>query len=91
MRVADYSLWLFLLWTLAACSPPPLYQQQSYVFGTLVEVSVYGVPEAQARRATAAVLARFDELHRTLHAWQPSDLSRINAALARGERATVTP
>lgn len=91
MRVADYSLWLFLLWTLAACSPPPLYQQQSYVFGTLVEVSVYGVPEAQARRATAAVLARFDELHRTLHAWQPSDLSRLNAALARGERATVTP
>lgn len=91
MRVADYSLWLFLLWTLAACSPPPLYQQQSYVFGTLVEVSVYGVPEAQARRATAAVLARFDELHRTLHAWQPSDLSRINAALAQGERATVTP
>ncbi len=91
MRVADYSLWLFLLWTLAACSPPPLYQQQSYVFGTLVEVSVYGVPDAQARRATAAVLARFDELHRTLHAWQPSDLSRLNAALARGERATVTP
>ena len=91
MRVADYSLWLFLLWTLAACSPPPLHQQQSYVFGTLVEVSVDGVPETQARRATAAVLARFDELHRTLHAWQPSDLSRLNAALARGERATVTP
>lgn len=91
MRVADYSLWLILLLTLAACSPPPLYQQQSYVFGTLVEVSVHGVPEAQARRATAAVLSRFDELHHTLHAWQPSDLSRLNAALARGERATVTP
>jgi thiamine biosynthesis lipoprotein len=80
-----------LLWALAACSPPPLVQQQSYVFGTLVEVSVYGAPEAQARQAIAAVLARFDELHRQLHAWQPSELSRLNAALARGERASVSP
>ena len=61
------------------------------MFGTLVEISVYGAPEAQARIATADVLARFDELHRTLHAWQPSDLSRLNAALAKGEHATVTP
>ncbi len=77
--------------TLAACSPPPLYQQQSFVFGTLVEVSLYGAPDAQARTAAAAVLARFDALHRELHAWQPSALSRLNAALARGEPATVPP
>lgn len=89
MRLARCSLWLLLLWALAACSPP-LHQQQAYVFGTLVEVSIHGAPEAQARQATAAVLARFDDLHRTLHAWQPSELSRLNAALARGECATVT-
>ncbi|MGV8992275.1 MAG: FAD:protein FMN transferase [Thiobacillus sp.] len=76
---------------LTACSPPPLAQQQAYVFGTLVDVSIYGEPETQARRATAAVLARFDELHRTLHAWQPSDLSRLNTALSKGERVAVTP
>jgi thiamine biosynthesis lipoprotein ApbE len=84
--------WLVLLWALAACSPPPPVQQQAYVFGTLVEISVYDDP-ARRRQATChfEVLARFDELHRTLHAWQPSELSRLNAALARGERATVTP
>lgn len=86
-----HSLWLLLLWALAACTPPPLHQQQAYVFGTLVEISIYGAPDAQTRQAAAAVLARFDVLHRTLHAWQPSELSRLNAALARGERATVTP
>jgi thiamine biosynthesis lipoprotein len=91
MKVARHGVWLVLLWALAACSPPPLVQQQAYVFGTLVEVSVEGAPEAQAREATAAVLARFDQLHRQLHAWQPSELSRLNAALARGERATVSP
>jgi thiamine biosynthesis lipoprotein len=91
MKAARRSLWLLLLWTLAACSPPPLVQQQSYVFGTLVEVSVYGAPEAQARQAIAAVLTRFDELHRQLHAWQPSELSRLNTALAKGERVPVSP
>ena len=91
MKAVRYSLGLVLLSVLAACSPPPLHQQQAYVFGTLVEVSIYGAPAPQAKQAATAVLARFDELHRTLHAWQPSDLSRLNAALARGKRATVTP
>lgn len=76
---------------LLACGAPPLHQQQSYVFGTLVEVSIYCAPEDEARAAAAAVLARFDALHRELHAWQPSALSRLNAALARGERVRVSP
>ncbi|MDA8129431.1 MAG: FAD:protein FMN transferase [Betaproteobacteria bacterium] len=91
MKIARQGLWLLLLWALAACSRPPLVQQQSYVFGTLVEVSVYGAPEPQARQAIAAVLTRFDELHHQLHAWQPSELSRLNAALAKGERMRVAP
>ena len=90
MTLARHALWLVLLWTLAACSPPPV-QQQSYVFGTLVEVTVVDDLGSRAKPAISEVLARFDELHRTLHAWQPSELSRLNAALAKGERATVTP
>ncbi|OGU19709.1 MAG: thiamine biosynthesis protein ApbE [Hydrogenophilales bacterium RIFOXYD1_FULL_62_11] len=91
MRPAQTTLWFLLSWMLTACSPPPLVQQQSYVFGTLVEITIYGAPETQARQATAAVLARFDTLHQQLHAWQPSALSRLNTTLAQGERATVTP
>jgi len=91
MRVARHGLWLLLLRALAACSPPPLVQLQSYVFGTLVEVSVYGAPEAKAQQAIAAVLTRFDALHHQLHAWQPSELSRLNTTLAKGAHTPVTP
>ena len=73
----------------AACNSPTFIQQQSYVFGTLVEVSIYGAPEAQARSASAAVLARFDQLHRKLHAWQPSALLQINTAFATGKKTTI--
>jgi FAD:protein FMN transferase len=76
---------------LTACGKRPLYQQQAYVFGTLVEVSVYGAPEEQARQAAQAVLTRFDQLHRKLHAWQASDLSRLNAAFAQGKKVAIDP
>ncbi len=77
---------------LAACTrEPPVYQQQSYVFGTLVDVSIAGESETRARELSNQVLHEFDRLHHTLHAWKPSELARLNEALGRGEKAVVTP
>jgi thiamine biosynthesis lipoprotein len=70
---------------LTACGPAPVYKQQAYVFGTLVEIAIHGEPEAKARQAAAQVLREFDTLHRRLHAWQPGELETLNAAFARGE------
>lgn len=82
----------FWLLVLASCARPlPLYHQESYVFGTRVEVLVFGESEAKARSATAAVLQEFDRLHGMLHAWQPSQLTRLNAAFADGKATTVSP
>lgn len=76
---------------LAACSPPPLLsKRESFVFGTRVEVLVAGMEEAKAREAIAAVLADFDTLHQVYHAWRPSQLSAINAAIATGEAIEVS-
>ena len=76
---------------LTACGKAPLHQQESYVFGTRVEILIAGLDEARARPAAAAVLPEFDRLHRTYHAWQPSELSELNAAIAAGRPHTVTP
>ena len=69
---------------LSACGPAPLYREQAYVFGTLVEISIAGEDPARARQAAQAVLREFDRLHRRLHAWQDSELEALNAAFARG-------
>ena len=82
---------ILLVLSLAACQRAQVFQQESYVFGTRVEVAVYGDSEPQARAATAAVLREFDRLHRTYHAWEPSELTALNAALAKGEAASVSP
>jgi len=76
---------------LMGCGPAPLWPQESFVFGTRVELLVADVPEAQAHAAGNLVLAEFDRLHRTYHAWQPSELSALNAAIAAGQPHDVSP
>lgn len=76
---------------MAGCGRPAIVQQEAYVFGTRVELTLAGVPEDRARQAMSAVLAEFDRLHRAYHAWQPSALTDLNTAIARGEPATVPP
>lgn len=75
-----------LLPLLAACTArDEVHHVQGHVFGTQVEVSIYGPSEAEAREQGAAVLREFDRLHHKYHAWQPSQLTALNDAIARGE------
>lgn len=92
VRFASLAALLLAAALLVACArAPALQQQEAYVFGTRVEVMVYGEPEEKARRALAAVLQEFDRLHRAYHAWQPSELTALNDAIAGGETAAVSP
>ena len=72
---------------LAACGKPaaPPYSQESFVFGTRVQLSIWGAPEPQARQAAAAVMADLDRLHIKLHAWKPGALTQLNQALATSQ------
>ena len=79
-----------MAWLLAACGPSAPWRQESYVFGTRVELLIAGAPEAQARAAGNRVLQEFDRLHRSYHAWQPSELSALNAGIAAGRPRQVT-
>lgn len=76
---------------LAACGDKKPVVSESFVFGTRVEVQVAeAVAESRVREAVAKVLAEFDRMHRTYHAWQPSELTQLNDALAAGQRLHVS-
>ncbi|MDP2111343.1 MAG: FAD:protein FMN transferase [Thiobacillus sp.] len=81
---------LAVTWLLAGCGQPEPWRQESYVFGTRVELAIAGVAEAQARAAGNRALQEFDRLHRTYHAWQPSELSALNEAIAAGRSHAVS-
>jgi FAD:protein FMN transferase len=82
-------LLVLLLLACTSCSREPLYQSQSYVFGTLVDISIYGESDDKARGVSAHVLADFQALHNQLHAWNgTSELSKLNTAIAQGRTPT---
>jgi len=75
-----------LLWLLAACSrPEQTHRSSGRVFGTAVEISIYGCSPERAAELSRAVLAEFDRLHHKFHSWQPSMLTALNDAIERGE------
>lgn len=78
----------FLL--LAGCArEEPVYSEQLFTFGTLVEISTYGTPPAEARAAVAAVTGQLNQWHQDWHAWQPGTLTRFNAALQSGQPTPI--
>lgn len=84
---------LLLVLTLAACGRQEPWRREAYVFGTRVEILVQhseGIDETSASTAMAEVLQEFERLHRTYHAWQPSELTALNAAIAAGQSLEVS-
>jgi len=85
----NFLLLLFIF--LASCSREPLYQSQSYVFGTLVDISIYGETDARAQQIAGHIQQEFQRLHDNLHAWKPGgELFRLNMSFAAGQSTTVS-
>lgn len=76
---------LVLSWPASYAGNEAIHRIPGHVFGTEVEVAIYGEPEARANLLGASVLNEFDRLHHKFHAWQPSALTSLNEAIARGE------
>ncbi|HEX8613930.1 MAG TPA: FAD:protein FMN transferase [Telluria sp.] len=88
MRTCQRTLILaaLCLLALAACRPAgTVHRTRGHVFGTAVEISIYGGSPERAAELGGAVLNEFDRLHHKYHAWQPSMLTALNDAIARGE------
>lgn len=92
-RLANCLLALAVSLTAAGCAPEAEpYRQQSYVFGTLVEVVIVGESESRARALTASILADFDRLQQVLHPTKPGALARMNSVFAQAPaRASIAP
>lgn len=86
MRAFTALLSALLLLAIVACQRSDItHHTTGRVFGTVVDVAIYGGTPERADELGRAVLAEFDRLHHKFHAWQPSMLTALNDAIARGE------
>jgi thiamine biosynthesis lipoprotein len=77
----------------SACEPrpEPVYKQQLFAFGTLIDISTHGANTAQARSAVQAVDTLYQKQHRDWHAWQRGALDDLNRAISAGESWQTDP
>ena len=83
-------------WMIAVCialwgcrQQETLHQTQSFVFGTMVDITIDGKDERHAEEVSNEILRDFQSIHNQFHAWRPSDLTRLNRKLRLGESAKV--
>lgn len=79
---------IFCIFLTSCGHEEPLYNTQSYVFGTLVDITIYGEPEQEAQQAASDIAQLFQSLHNRLHAWRPSELKTLNHAFSLGKVPT---
>jgi len=84
LRLALIAVCVFAL---TGCGQQPVVHRiQGQVFGTAIEVSIYGESPERARELGTRVMDEFNRLHHKYHAWRPSELTELNDHIARGER-----
>ncbi|WP_297527289.1 FAD:protein FMN transferase [Thiohalobacter sp.] len=84
---------LILALLLGACTAPEpqVARRDFFAMGTLVSVSLAGLPAERAEALFDAVEADFAERHRQWHAWEESPLVRLNRALPSGDWVPLDP
>lgn len=78
-----------LLLTLAGCSNRQVTEHQLLVFGTIVNISIYGATAQQEREAISAIGSDFQRMHHEWHAWEPGPLVELNQTIAAGRPASI--
>ena len=91
-RAATFLVVLSLLLLISACGRSPTSQQhQLYVFGTIVDITLWDVTDQQSQQAASLITTDFQRMHHEWHAWEPGPLMDINRAIAEGESVSIIP
>ena len=91
MRKIGTALCLTLLLITGCDSTPPVYKGKFLAFGTLVDITIAGLPQADAITATEIIEADFQRMHHAWHAWDPGPLGRVNRLIKTGATFSAPP
>jgi len=93
MRKLRLLIIFLLLVAAVSCSgrDDEVYSDQFFAFGTLIEVTVYGVDPALAEQASDILERDLLAMHSSWHAWLPGTLAATNEQLGTLEPFTADP
>lgn len=82
---------MICLLALTDCQRQQEHSAQLFVFGTIVEVKLWGASQEQAGTAFGELQDMFNVMHREWHAWEPGLTVAINQAFSEGRTAKANP
>ncbi len=74
---------------LASCQHDQEHSAELFVFGTIVEIKLWGATDEEASGAFSELQIMFQGMHRDWHAWEPGLTTDINKAFEQGQPATA--
>ncbi len=75
---------LVCLILMTACQRDEEQSAELFVFGTIVEIKLWGASPEEASSAFSELQEMFQGMHRDWHAWEPGRLTDINTAFTQG-------
>ncbi|MGB5177792.1 MAG: FAD:protein FMN transferase [Gammaproteobacteria bacterium] len=68
-----------------------VFHDQFFAFGTLIDITLYGVELPLAESVSGQIEQDFMNMHASWHAWQPGPLSSLNGQLSGPGAGTIAP
>jgi len=79
----------FLLASLLGCGESKTYHQKDFVFGTIIDIKIYGESEINATKVSTEIFKEFHRLHKLLHPWEKSVITDINNAISQKKSIAI--
>lgn len=77
------NLIFFLIIFLYGCGQKDkVYQYKDFIFGTIIDIKIYGETENKSKQITNLIFDDFQRLHNYLHPWKQSLISDMNHAIS---------
>jgi len=84
------SLLIFVLISfLFGCSDNKIHHDKDFIFGTLIDIKIYGESKLDAEKVSNEIFTEFHRLHKLLHPWEKSLITDINTAISENKSITI--
>ena len=79
----------FLIAFLLGCGESKIYHEKDFVFGTMIDIKIYGESEINAEKVSGEIFKEFHRLHKLLHPWEKSLITDINNAISKKKSLVI--
>ena len=79
----------FLISLLLGGSDNKVHHAKDFIFGTLIDITIYGESRIDAEKVSNEIFTEFHRLHKLLHPWEKSLITDINTAISENNSILI--